>query len=90
MMKMDDTRGIGTTHPPTHFSGLGSRKGYPRKRGTGPLRYVYTNPPTPTKSYSGPRASKEDKRNTPTHLRGPEKLLRTYLSIWRKRDDENR
>ena len=36
MMKLEDTRGIGTscsakptaTHPPTHFSSLRSRKGY--------------------------------------------------------------
>ena len=58
-------------HPPTPRFGSQVKKRVPPKRGIGPHRCVYTNPPTPTKSYSGPRASKEDKRNTPTHLRGP-------------------
>ena len=26
--------------------------------------------------------------HTQTHLRGPEKLVRTYVYIWKKRDDE--
>ena len=72
------------TAPKWHFSRsllFGSRvkKRVPPKRGTGPHRCVNTSPPIPTKSYSGPRASKEDKRNTPTHLRGSEKLVRTYV-----------
>ena len=68
------------THPPTNPPfGSQVKKRVAPKRVTGPHRCVYTNPPKPTKSYSGPRASKEDKRNTHTHLRGPEKLVRTYI-----------
>ena len=73
------------------------------KWGTGPRRCVYPNPPNQTKSYSGPRASKEDMRNTRTHPRGPEKQGRIYVIvvyiiyiiiifiitiIWKKRDAE--
>ena len=65
---------------PTHpLFGSQVKKRVPPKRGTGPHRCVYTNPPTPTQSDSGPRASKEDKRNPHTHLRGPEKLVRIYV-----------
>ena len=57
-----------------------SRKGYLRKQGTGPWRCVYTNPHKHTTSYTRPRASKENEQNTPTHLQGPEKLVRTYAN----------
>ena len=61
-------------HPPTHpahpLFGSQIKKRVPPKRGTGPHRCVYTNPPTPTQSDSGPRASKEDKLNP----------IRTYVA----------
>ena len=52
------------------------KKRVPPKRSTGPHSCVYTNPPTPTQSDSGPR---EDKRNPHTQLRGSEKLVRIYV-----------
>ena len=74
------------SYPPTHththpLSTLMSRKGYLRKQGTGLRRCVYTDPYEHTTSNTGLRASDEDQRNTHTHLRSPEKLVRTYVYV---------
>ena len=71
-----------STHSPTHpLSSLMSRKGYLRKQGTGLRRCVYTDPYEHTTSNTGLRASDEDERNTHTHLRSPETLVRTYTRV---------
>ena len=75
--------------PPTHpLFGSQDKKRVPPKQDTGPRRCVYTNQPKYTKIDAGLRASKEYKRDTHTHLHGPEELVRTYGYIWKKRDDE--
>ena len=76
------------THTPHPLFGSRVEKRVPPKRDTGPRRCVYPNPSHYMKIYAGMRTSEEYKRNTHTHLRGPEKLARTYGYIWKKRDDE--
>ena len=78
---IDDTQTHKHTNTHLHTFESQVKRRVPPKRGTGPRRCVYPNPQKYTKSYTWPRASKEDRRNTHAHLRGHEKLVRTSYCI---------
>ena len=62
--------------PENHVRAYKSKKA-PPKRDTGLRRCVYTNPHEHTTTNIGSCPSDENERNTHTHLRSPEKLVRT-------------
>ena len=64
-------------HRDTHTFESQVMKKVPPKRGTGLRRCVYTNPHEHTTTNIGSCPSDENERNTHTHLRSPEKLVRT-------------